>query len=111
MSARLTTSPARRTRYSSSAYSLAVRIISRPPAARGERQRPRRQTARQDRQPAAADQRAQPREQLAEIERLHEVVVGAAIETRDARLDRVPRRHHQDRDGAAALADRPADHE
>ena len=61
---------------------------------------------RQQRLPAAANQRAQPREELAEIERLHEVVVGAGVEPLDARLDRVARRDHQDRHGAAGIANR-----
>ena len=46
---------------------------------------------------APADERAQAGEQLRERERLDEVVVGAAVETRDAILDRVPRGQHQHR--------------
>ena len=116
MSARLTTSPARRTRYSSSAYSFAVSGTSRVAdahlaAARVDRQRPDRQPLGQQRLAPAADQRAQPREQLAEIERLDEVVVGAAVQPFDARLHGVARGQHQDRHGAARLANRAADGE
>ena len=52
---------------------------------------------RQQRLVTAADQRAQPGEQLAEVERLDQVIVGAAVEPFDARLDRVARGQHQDR--------------
>src|SRR3954447_11277772 len=48
----------------------------------------------------AAQQRAQAREQLLALERLDEVVVGARVETRHARLDGVAGREHEDRDVA-----------
>ena len=48
---------------------------------------------------AAADQRAQPCQQFAEIVRLDEVIVRAAVEARDARIDRVARGEHQNRHG------------
>ena len=44
-----------------------------------------------------AKQRAQPGEQLVERERLHDVVVGARVETGDPVGDLVPRGQHQDR--------------
>jgi hypothetical protein len=40
---------------------------------------------------------ADPREELLEVERLHEVVVGARVESGDPVLDRVARRQHDDR--------------
>src|SRR5688572_2464890 len=46
---------------------------------------------------AAADQGARARLQLAQVERLHQVVVGADVERADAVLDLAPRGHHQDR--------------
>src|SRR5665647_1919970 len=46
-------------------------------------------------------QRPQPRQQLLEGERLHEVVVGAAVEAGHLVVGRVPRREHQHRDGQA----------
>src|SRR5438093_8616761 len=53
--------------------------------ARLEHQRSDCHPLRQQRPPASPDQRAQTGQQLAEIERLDEVVVGAAVEARDAR--------------------------
>ena len=52
----------------------------------------------------AAQQRAQAREQLLALERLDEVVVGAGVEPLDARLERVARGQHQDRDVLAVRA-------
>src|SRR6185369_8718002 len=54
------------------------------PGARVDRQRPDRQALGQQRLPPASDQRPEPRQQLAEIEWLHQVVVGAAVEPFDA---------------------------
>jgi len=69
------------------------------------------QPLRQQRLPPAADKRPQTREELAEIERLHEIIVGAAVEAFDPRLDRVASGHHEDGHGAARLANRAADGE
>ena len=80
-------------------------------AARVDRERADRQPLGQQRLPPAADERAQPREQLAEVERLHQVVVGAAVQPFDARLHGVARGHHEDRHRAARFADRAADGE
>ena len=74
-------------------------------AARVERQGADDQAFGKERLAATPDQRAQPGEQFAEVERLDQVVVGAAIESGDARLDGVARRHHQDGHGASRLAD------
>src|SRR5262249_55421599 len=46
----------------------------------------------------APEQRAQAREQLLALERLDEVVVGTGVEALDARLERVARGEHEDRD-------------
>ena len=54
-------------------------------------------------------ERAQPREQLRERERLDEVVVGAAVEARDAVGDRVARGQHQHRRPDAGSAQPAAD--
>ena len=60
----------------------------------------------------AARQRADAREQLAKVERLGQVVVGAGVESVDARLDGVARGQHQHRHvgagGAQLAADRQA---
>ena len=53
---------------------------------------------------APAQQRAQAGEQLLALERLDEVVVGADVQARDARLERVTGREHQDRRVVAVLA-------
>ena len=58
---------------------------------------------------AAAHQRADARQQLGERERLDEVVVGAAVETCDAVLQRVARGEHQDRRLHALAAQRRQD--
>ena len=47
---------------------------------------------------AAAQQRAQAGEQLLALEGLDQVVVGAGVEALDARLERVARGEHEDRD-------------
>src|SRR4051812_21119847 len=52
----------------------------------------------------AAQQRPQPREQLLALERLDEVVVGADVETLDARVERVARGEDQDRGVVLVLA-------
>ena len=116
MSARLTTSPARRARYSSSAYSLrGERHVLAPDAdaaaACVERERPHHEPFRQKREAAASNESPEPREQLAEVERLHQVVVRAAIEALDPGVDGVTRRHHQDRHQRPGGADRAADGE
>jgi hypothetical protein len=41
------------------------------------------------------DERAQPREQLGQVERLHQIVVGAEVQAFDAVRRRVPRCQHQ----------------
>ena len=46
----------------------------------------------------APEQRPQPRQQLLALERLDQVVVGPGVEALDARLDRVTRGQHEDRD-------------
>ena len=51
---------------------------------------------RRDWQSATPDDGPQSSQQLAKIERLDEVVVGAAVETGDARLDRIACRQHED---------------
>ena len=111
---RPTTSSAWSARCSSSAYSRAVRISGSPRRdARRARvsssQRTDANDRRRERTLAAADDRAQPRQQLAEVERLGQVVVGAAVEARDARVDRVARRQHQHRHRRAFAPDLPAD--
>ncbi len=58
---------------------------------------------------AAPRERAQAREQLLERERLHEVVVGAAVEAGDAVLDGVARGEHQDRRPHVVSAQAAAD--
>ncbi len=58
---------------------------------------------------AAPDQRADARHQLGEGERLHQVVVGAAVEAEHAVLHRVARRQHQHRRFQAALTQRGED--
>jgi hypothetical protein len=63
------------------------------------------------RETASANERPEPREQLAEVERLHEVVVSAAIEALDPGVDGVTRCHHQDRHQRSGGADRAADGE
>jgi hypothetical protein len=61
-----------------------------------------------ERQSTAPNHRAQPRQQLTEIEGLDQIVVGAAVETRDARLDGVSRREHQHGDVRSGLTQLPA---
>ena len=117
MSARLTTSPARRAEI----FEQRVLLRGQRDVAAADRARagcacrassgPTIEPLGQQRLAAAADQRAQPRQQLAEVERLDQIVVGAAVEPLDARLDRVARGQHQDRHGAARLANRAADRE
>ena len=58
--------------------------------------------------PAAPGERAKPGVQLGERERLHEVVVGAAVEPSHAILDRVAGREDQHRRPHPALAQGPA---
>ena len=62
----------------------------------------------QEGQTAAADESPEPREQLAEVERFDQVVVGAAIEALDPRIDGVPRGHDQDRHARTRRANRAA---
>src|SRR5581483_9269662 len=52
----------------------------------------------------AAQQRADPRVQLIGLERLHDVVVGAGVESVDAVCQRIARRQHEDRGREAARA-------
>ena len=85
MSARPTTSPAWRARYSSSAYSRLVSATSRPRAQTRcagdvDRQVTDFDALGRERPPIAPGQRAHARQQLAEIERLGEVIVGAGVE-------------------------------
>ena len=77
-----------------------VRVGVQPQVADGDR----RLAARR----AAAQQRAQARQQLLALERLDEVVVGAGVETLDARLDGVAGGEYQDRH-VVALAQRLGD--
>ena len=55
-----------------------------------------------------AEQRSHAGEQLVARERLHEVVVGAGVEARDAVVDRVARGQHQDRKPRAPVRARRA---
>ena len=99
MSPRLTTSLACRIRCSRSAYSRAVSVSGSP------RRRARRARVSSSRIPARriegvggeapANNGAESRQELAEIERLREVVVGAAVQAGDPRLHRVARGQHQ----------------
>ena len=114
--ARDTTSPACRARKWSSANSRAVSSTSRPgtrsPTCRAgsTRRSPTSMTGgRSD--GLAADQRAQAREQLAEVERLHQVVVGACVEPADPVLHLVSRREHQHRHPVLVAPQLPADGE
>ena len=61
--------------------------------------------------PATPDERAQAGEQLAEIERLDQIVVSAAIEPLDSRLDGVAGGQHQDGNRASRGADGAAHRE
>ena len=55
------------------------------------------------------EERPHAREELVEGERLREVVVGAGVQARDAVLDAVPRREHEDRRPPVRRAQAPAD--
>ena len=56
--------------------------------------------------PAPANDGAEARQELAEIERLREIVVGAAVQAGDPRLDRVPRGQHQHGNRRSFLSNR-----
>ena len=112
----MTTSPAWRARYSSTANSRAVSSTGAPARVTARVGGSTTQVA--DAQHAAGrsdgarrTQRPQPREQLAEVERLDEVVVGAGVEAADAVATSVARGEHEDRRPALALAQRAADRE
>ena len=60
---------------------------------------------------AAAQQRAQAGEQFAKVERLGQVVVGAAVEAVHARFNGVPCGEHEDRDLQPRVAQLAADGE
>ena len=80
-------------------------------AAGVERQRADHQPLGQQRLAAAADQRPKPREQLAKVERFDEVVVRAAIQALDPRVDGIACGQHQDRHERARFTNRAADGE
>src|SRR5216684_1208394 len=54
--------------------------------------------------PAATQERADPREELRQSERLHEIVIGPAVQPTHAIVDRVLRGEDQDRGLQATLA-------
>src|SRR5687768_2121147 len=58
---------------------------------------------------APAQQRAHAGQQLLSLERLDQVVVGADVQALDARLERVARGQHEDRDLVAVVAQAPRD--
>ena len=105
-----------RRKYSRSAYSRAVSVISRLPrvtrARRGIEQRSASWRPGAPLGAAPAQQRPDPRQELLEGERLGEVVVRARVEARDPVGHAVPRGQHQDRrPDRPLLAQRPADRE
>ena len=59
----------------------------------------------------ATQQGAQSSQKLTEVERFRQVVVGAAVETAHAGLNRIARGEHEDRDLQPRIPELPADRE
>ena len=81
------------------------RALAAQDLARAGVERAGRRTQLRRRRRLAAQERSQPGQQLLERERLHEVVVGARVETGDAVADGAAGRQHQDRDAVAVGAE------